>query len=118
MMDEKLCNEVSKMAYFQKKIYDLADNMQYGEIPTKESIDTLFRNIEMANDKRVEILRSRSEKNYSASFMEPAIFKDNSEIKNAHLFGEPTGALDFISEQQDSEDIFMQQMAMYVAICL
>lgn len=117
-MDEKLYEKVGRMSYLQKKIYDFTDNMQYGEIPDADDVETLFSNLEEANAQRVEILKSLSVQNCSASFMEPVIFRDNSEIKNAHLYGEPDAALDFIATQQDSKDIFMQQMAMYVAICL
>lgn len=117
-MNNKLDVLVGKMAYTQKQIYELLNDIQVGDIPSDKQISILFKRMEECNRERIHELRKLNVENVSSSFLEPVSFKDNGEIINAHLYGNVDGALDFVSEQYNSTDMFRWQMARYVAICL
>lgn len=115
MMDTKLKNSVLWQSLLQKKIYDLKNDMEFGEIPDKEKVEELLFQFEKANYKRVSLLKRDDEKNISSSFLDPIIFEDNGKVEQGVLFAPIKGALNFIEENYNSDNVFLQELAMYVA---
>ena len=58
------------------------------------------------------------EKELSSSFADLIQFKDGGMIDKGKLVGPVEGAIDFVMEHEDSSNVFLAQMAEYVAICI
>lgn len=117
-MTGKLKTAVISTCFWNKKLYEVKSNIEMGEMPDPEEVGKIVHELEKANNKRVSVLKMQGENNVSSTFMEDITFRDNGELIEGQLFGPISGAIDFINEQSESNDLFMQQMAMNVAICL
>lgn len=117
-MDKKLKDSILNFSYQINRAYDIIDDLRIGVVPDEEELEEVFFNIEKANSKRISILKEKGESNLSSSFVDDIVFKDCGEIVNGKLVGPIDGAIDFIINNEDSNNIFIAQMATYVAVCL
>ena len=117
-MDKKLKDSVLSFAYWINKAYDIMDDLKVGVIPDETELEDVLFNLEKANLKRISLLKERGETNLSSSFVDAIIFKDCGEIVDGKLVGPADGAIDFIVTNENSSNLFIAQMATYVAVCL
>ncbi|MCR5837059.1 MAG: hypothetical protein K6G88_11180 [Lachnospiraceae bacterium] len=112
----ELKHAINEVCYYTKKLYELKNDMQLGVIPDEEYIETIVSNLDDAESRRLSLLTDSDNK--SNSFTDNIIFKDNGELIDGVVVGPVNGALDFVAEQSASDDLYMREMAAFVAISL
>lgn len=114
-----LLDALNEQIYLYQLICTFKNNFEeFGEIFEPETFEYFMSEYEKADTKRKEILEKLGYSNKSASFLEDITFKDNGKIVEGQLFKPLEGALDFVKEFQNSDDLFMLEVATYVAACL
>ncbi len=117
-MGKKIDNAIYDFLDSNKKINMLIEDVEFGDIPEVEKVEELLSNLEKTNLKRISLLKAEGETNLSTAFIDEINFKDGGCIVGSRLIGPVEGAIDFVAEQQQSDNIFLKQMAMYIGICL
>lgn len=117
-MNKKLKNSVIDFSFYTKKLYEIIEDIEFGVIPNEKELEHIFSKIEGADNKRVSLLKAMDEKELSSSFADLIQFKDGGMIDKGKLVGPVEGAIDFVMEHEDSSNVFLAQMAEYVAICI
>ena len=117
-MNKKLKNSVIDFSFYTKKLYEIIEDIEFGVIPNEKELEHIFSKIEAADNNRVSLLKAMDEKVLSSTFADIIQFKDGGMIDKGKLVGPVEGAIDFVMEHEDSSNLFLAQMAEYVAICI
>lgn len=117
-MLKKLKDSVVDFSFYTKKLYEMIEDIEVGVIPNEKELELIFSKLETADNKRISLLKSMDEKVLSTTFTDLIQFKDGGIIEKGKLIGPVEGAIDFVTEHENSSNIFLAQMAEYVAICI